>query len=169
MQQIIGDVVGFDIIPELFLRPFPQRVDLDQVEVLVPLNKLQIVACYRLLGTQSADPCFGAGKCTPHGEDLADMATFFPVLYAFIEEVDALAVHHGFNIAGRGKEYLYGNIIPLICFIQQVEGFREEPAGIQGEYADFGRDCGKHMRDHLIFGAKAGGKCDLIRVFFSKK
>ena len=74
----------------------------------------------------------------------------------FVETEQALLAHQGLNFPGIRKQHFNLNAVMLAHFLDELVGFRVQPAGVQGEHLQVVRQLVGHFDQHHIFRTTEG-------------
>ena len=154
MKWIVGNLVLPDAVPNLWFRPVPERIDLNDSKLFVPLHNMHLLTCQRLIPPKTANPSVDSTQCPHQRVDLADRATELAILHALVEQVNTVLTYHCFHFFGLRRKHLNSARVSGFCFLNQFVRLRKQPSCVQSEHSDVGCCFGYEMRDHLVFSPK---------------
>jgi fumarate hydratase class II len=137
---------------KLLLRPVEKRVQLHQLELLVPLHHVRHPTVGRLVladGTDPGERC-DAGEGVPQGQDFAVVAALVGAVFVQRPAVFGLILGDG----GLGVDVLDGHAVLLPEALPQRECFRELVAGLQVDEGDARLDLTQHVDEAAALSPK---------------
>ena len=153
MQLVIRDMMLLDIVPHLLFRPRDERIDLDELVYLVPLDHLHVLARHTLLSAQTSYPGIKAQKGTSQWLQLAYLTATMATLYGVVEEIDALFSYHALHLPVVGEKHFQLDLVCQVGLVDELVRFREESPRIECEdtrstLTDY------YIRQRLVFDAE---------------
>ncbi len=90
MKWIVGNLVLPDAVPNLSFRPIPERIDLNDSKLFVPLDNMNLLACQCLVPPKAANPSVDSTQRSRQRVDLADRATELAILDALVKQINTV-------------------------------------------------------------------------------
>ena len=122
VQRIVRKVVFHDVIPHLLLVPTHQRIDLDELPLMVPLDYPRARSLERLVSADCSNPCITARQCIFQRLELSNAAAEIRVRRPELRTELALLLF-GSDIR---LEFADFNLIAIFELAPQLVGFRKE-------------------------------------------
>ncbi|MNQ27677.1 hypothetical protein D3C85_409380 [compost metagenome] len=156
MQRVVRNAQRADGGPHVLLAPVGQRIELVKAERLVVLFLGQLAARRGLSAPLPGDPGAAARQRALERLDLADLATGFAQLHAFIEGKRAMRGH---MLVHRGRNRpVHSDLasITLAHRVQHAQRLGMQPARVQGEHLEIQAGVIDGVRQHHILGRQRG-------------
>src|SRR5262249_17851908 len=100
VERVIRDVAVADVVPDLVLRPFGERVELhDRAVVVVDLDLADVRAARPLVAAEAGDPCVEAVEVLRQRPHLAHVAAEEPEVARVVEQILAVLAGHRRDLA----------------------------------------------------------------------
>jgi hypothetical protein len=97
MKGVVWDAVGSDIRPDIFARPFQQRIELEQPIGIIPRLNLQILPLRRLLSPEPGHPALLPRKRSLERQYLANLAALQPLGNTTVKAIRSILLDPGFD------------------------------------------------------------------------
>src|ERR1700686_2429130 len=155
MKWVVGNASVMQVGDHSVTCPIEQRVDLDELILLIDRGAGDQCAIGRLIGAHTRDPCDGASKRTTERNDFAGRAACMPRLYRCAKAVRALARDQGFAALGIRIQGVDATSVAAFSLTPKLIRFWKEPSGIERNHLDpdfLGED---RVRNRLILYPKA--------------
>src|SRR6266571_2511749 len=158
VQDVVRDVVGADVVPDLLPGPLRQRVQLHQVEQLVPLHQSGVGAGRRLVAADAGDPGLEAAEVALERLHLADLAA-----EVGLPAVEIAAVL-GRLLLDRHERFHADDPYAVLLHdaVADLEGLLEEVVGVEIEDRHRPIDPRDHVDQRHVLRAEAAGQGDAV-------
>src|SRR4051812_4198473 len=153
IQGVSRDVVLAHVVPDLFLAPLGQRVELDDgVVVVVDLDLADVRARRPLVAAQPGDPGVEALQVLRQRLHLAGVAADQPLLHGVAEAVRPLPLDESPQLARIRGEQLQPQLrVALADRVREVVRLLREASGVNAEHAHVRADpCGHVDQDATV-------------------
>src|SRR6266851_3192343 len=162
VEWVIWHVVLCNVVPDISRRPVGKRIDFDQTEFRIPLNKAGVRSLGRLITTNGCNPGAHPFQHFPQRLDFAKTAAKIgftlpkplPILSSLLANRE------------RGCTPLEANAVARFELIPQSVSLREEQVCIEIKNTRSRTNSRQHRHKHTPFGAKTGSKCDILAKLF---
>ena len=155
MKWVVGNASVVQVGDHSVTCPIEQRVDLDELILLIDRGAGDQCAIGRLIGAHTRDPCDGASKRTTERFDFAGRAARMPRFYRCAKAVRALARDERFEALVIRIQGVDATSVAAFSLTPKLIRFWKEPSGIERNHLDpdfLGKD---RVRNRLILDPKA--------------
>src|SRR6202790_2788405 len=155
MKWVVGNASVVQVGDHSVTCPIEQRVDLDELVLLIDRGAGDQYAIGRLIGAHTRDPCDGASKRTTERLDFAGRAARMPRFYRCAKAVRALARDQRFETLVIRIQGVDATFVAAFRLTPKLIRLWKEPSGIERNHLDpdsLGED---RVRNRLILDPKA--------------
>src|ERR1700686_3281868 len=131
MKWVVGHASVVQVGDHSVTCPIEQRVDLDELILLINRGAGDQCAVGRLIGAPTRAPCDGAGKRTTERLDFAGRAARMPRFYRCAKAVRALAGDQRFETLGIRVQGEEATSVATFSLTPKLIRFWKEPPGIE--------------------------------------
>src|SRR5580765_3478634 len=158
VERVVRKVVLAHVLPDVFLRPFRERVQLhDRAVVMVDLDLADVAARRPLVAPQAGDPRVESREVSLQRQHLSHLAAEQPILDALVEEVrPVLSDHCVHGLRGRREEIELQPRVAVTHLLDQLEGLTRQTPRVDAEHADRGIDRVRHVQEHCSIRLERG-------------